>query len=529
MNIDGYVLYEPVGFGAKGPLWRCVDAQGRVSALQVLGTSLSADLEKRVEVLRKLDSPYVVEVQQIRKATDGRFVILYEFLEGQNLEILRAGQRLGSAQLNFIGLALARGLADLHAAGLTHGDISPANAVLTTHGRVVWVDVLGSPEGTTLAFNEPLSQPTPADDVYAFAQMMSGLGMEPRLLGEALNPDSTKRTTAMALAKSWESLPRAGVGMLSGSELMAAKMRAAGRDVTTTLVGKRRQRLNYESANAAREEREQARASRPQREGTQVRPSRSRAYQSAKQPRILKIAIPSLAGAAFALALVLVVPRFLPPAVATGEPAREATSAPQLPAPGEILETPLSPESEDVSGESPSPREVAPSPGASAKLEGTPSQSDTPVPDSLLPSADFEKSGAENLLETGSITNENEALAVMQEILNRRDRAIVENDAKALGALTVKDSIISQADSELLAQLRRSGTSISGLATAVKDVVIVEGKNDRIRLRVTLLQGAYTQTDRLGNQHQIPPLAEVHQEITLLSHPWRIASVVRLD
>lgn len=45
MELVGYVLYEPVGFGQSGPMWRVVDEQGGTHALQLLGGTLPAQLD----------------------------------------------------------------------------------------------------------------------------------------------------------------------------------------------------------------------------------------------------------------------------------------------------------------------------------------------------------------------------------------------------------------------------------------------------------------------------------------------------
>lgn len=342
MNLDGYVLYEPVGFGAKGPIWRAVDQQGRNFALQVLGAQLPPGVEERIATLQKMASKYVLRIEQLRKVTDGRFVVLSEFLEGQNLEILRAGRRFTPEQLGFIGRSLAQGLADLHQAGLLHGDISPANAVVTAHGRVLWVDVLGSAEGTTLAFQESRSEcgknTSVREEVFAFAQMMLALGMDPQLLGRALHPDPIQRPSVSELCQAWQSLPTAGIDLLTPNELTTAKMRAAGRDVATTLE---------HPPSSLEPDCSMASSPRRSRRSAQTRDYRgNRRNQGADNytahgHKLLKIAIPALGGAAAILSAVLLVSRLLPAADALPETkeltATGASNTTALPRPGEIL------------------------------------------------------------------------------------------------------------------------------------------------------------------------------------------------
>lgn len=538
MTLDGYVLYEPIGFGAKGPIWRAVDQQGRNFALQVLGAQLSPGLEERIIALQKLDSQHVLRIVQLRKVTDGRYVVLSEFLEGQNLEILRAGRRFSAEQLGFIARSLVSGLADLHEAGLRHGDIAPANAMVTTHGRVLWVDVLGSEEGTTLAFRDSGFRgeggTDEAEEVFAFAQMMLTLGMDPQLLGQALHPDPTQRPQLRTLCQAWQTLPTAGIELLTPSELTSAKMRAAGRDVTTTTVSPHnRQEFPLRDRRKTRRS--------PRRERFHPLTRDTSPTQSLQW---MKIAIPALGGAAAVLAGALMVPRLLPAADALPEATQTAmqvtaseTAAPSvtaLPRPGEIL-APQSRNAAETSDATDRETDSETAPKASHKPESaSDSETDsTPgkeaAPENLLPPAGPETTETEDLLQTGKITTDEEAAAVLQELLTRRDKALQSGHIKDLAALTVKASVAQKADAELLARLESSQTRVTGLATAVKSAEIVNADKTQVRLRATLSQGAYTQTDRIGNQHQVAALPDARQELLLMRHPWRIASVTRLQ
>lgn len=556
MNLDGYVLYEPVGFGAKGPIWRAVDQQGRNFALQVLGAQLPPGVEERIATLQKMASKYVLRIEQLRKVTDGRFVVLSEFLEGQNLEILRAGRRFTPEQLGFIGRSLAQGLADLHQAGLLHGDISPANAVVTVHGRVLWVDVLGSAEGTTLAFQESRSEcgknTSAREEVFAFAQMMLALGMDPQLLGRALHPDPIQRPSVSELCQAWQSLPTAGIDLLTPNELTTAKMRAAGRDVATTLE---------HPPSSLEPDCSMASSPRRSRRSAQTRDYRgNRRNQGADNytahgHKLLKIAIPALGGAAAILSAVLLVSRLLPAADALPETkeltATGASNTTALPRPGEILtsnsgganksesaqelesETTPEPERNTESGSKSETNSETES-EAEDKSGNNPPQDSTPLPqtpsapENLLPPAGPETPATGDLLKTGKITDNTEAAAVLQELLSLRDKALASGDARELANLTVPASVAQKADADLLSRLKSSQTRINGLATVVKSAEIISADKTQVRLRVTLAQGAYTQTDRIGNQHQVVAIPDAQQEMLLMKHPWRISSVVRL-
>lgn len=538
MELVGYVLYEPVGFGKSGPMWRVVDDQGGPHALQLLGGTLSAHLESRLRTLRKVSCPNLLKLHELRKLTDGRYVAIFEYLDGQDLEVLRAGREFSTPQVNFIALSLARGLAALHEVGLSHGDVSAANVMVTAQGRVVLVDLLGD-VGTTRAFSAPETEglnwggaagessgPAAASavaagasvaanqsgDVYAMAQVLLALGMDASLLKVALNPVASARPRAEELAEAWESLPCCGIDLLGGAELMAARMRAAGRDVATELVSPSRR-----PAPRRRQRRE-------------TRPTSP----------ILRWGLPALAGAALALGAVLF-PRLAElPSAAQALPAPSATpNAAALltdsAAPGPVARQKGSSNTPNSAHHTAASPPDATTPSESLADPAAPeSTSPTAPPADLLPNSPDSQAKTPNLRDP--ITDDSSAQEILQLLLTKRDAALTRQDRAALERLSVKDSIAGSADASLLAALQASKAQIEGLSTAVKSATIVAGnkggagKDTRsVRLQVTLTQGAYTQIDRIGNRHQIAAIPDTESEILLSGNPWKIASVVRLN
>ena len=521
-------------------MWRVVDDQGGTHALQLLGGTLSAQLESRLRTLRKVSCPNLLKLHELRKLTDGRYVAIFEYLDGQDLEVLRAGREFSTPQVNFIALSLARGLAALHEVGLSHGDVSAANVMVTAQGRVVLVDLLGD-VGTTRAFSAPETEgltwgdaagessgpaavsavaagasvaANQAGDVYAMAQVLLALGMDASLLKAALHPVASARPRAGELAEAWESLPCCGIDLLGGSELMAARMRAAGRDVATELVS-------------------------PSRRPAPVSGRRQRSETRPTSP-ILRWGLPALAGAALALGAVLF------PRLAELPSAAQALPAPSAKPSATALLT-------DSAAPSPSARQKgganttnsphrpsAPHPDTTTPSErladpaAPESTSPTTPPADLLPNSPDSQAKTPNLRDP--ITDDASAQEILQLLLTKRDAALTRQDRVALEKLSVKDSIAESADASLLAALQASKAQIEGLSTAVKSATIVAGnkgsagKDTRsVRLRVTLTQGAYTQIDRIGNRHQIAAIPDTESEILLSGNPWKIASVVRLN
>lgn len=547
MELVGYVLYEPVGFGQSGPMWRVVDEQGGTHALQLLGGTLPAQLDSRLRTLRKVSCPNLLKLHELRKLTDGRYVAIFEYLDGQDLEVLRAGREFSTPQVNFIALSLARGLAALHEVGLSHGDVSAANVMVTAQGRVVLVDLLGD-VGMTRAFSTPETDelggsgaagesPHPAGtssegsgeslaarqagDVYAMAQVLLALGMDAGLLKAALHPEGRSRPRAGELADAWENLPCCGIDLLSGAELMAARMRAAGRDVATELVSSSRHLRRPGSGQGQRRE---------------IRPPSP----------ILRWGLPALMGAALALGAVLLPRLGNLPNTAQALPVQSTTPSTSLPAGDKVVSpgagrknSANAPHAADHTSafphDAPTPSERLADPAgpetASPVMSSTPAA--TP-PTNLLPNSEGDQPHPPSLRDP--ITDDTSAQEILQQLLTKRDTALIRQDRAALEKLSVKDSIAGSADASLLAALRSSQAQIEGLSTAVKSATIVSGnksnagKNTRsVRLQVTLTQGAYTQIDRIGNHHQIAAIPDTESEILLSGNPWKIASVVRLN
>ena len=486
MELDGYVLYEAIAFGSSGPLWRAVDAQGRNFALQMLPGPPDADLQQRLGVLTSLRHPNLLTCHQTRVTTDGRHVVLFDYLQGVDLEVYRAASRLSPPQLHHLAFSLASALEALHSRDLAHGDISAANVMLTDHCQVVLVDVLGLHPGFTPPFAAPErahSGPTPPSDIYALGAVLLQLGMERGNVSALLDPDPANRPSASQLVQQWGQLPMYAIPALSDTQLDLGRMRAAGRDIATVYESPAKSGAGGAPGSRSRGP-GRISATRLHRAKSRRSLSPAAARSSDQVAHRLRLGISALAGIAAVLGVALAHPD-----IGNWWSGQQSAVAAK-------------------------PQAVSsPTPSAS-------SRDSDPTPMVSLP-----KDRAQTDI---SGLGPHTARAVVQELLDLRSQALITGDQAELARVSVSDSVLSHSDARLQQRLKSSGAKLEKLRCSVKEVEILDSTPKRTRLRVALSQEAYIVRDSLGNPHQIAALPPHNFEVLLEAKPWRLAGVVRL-
>lgn len=157
-------------------------------AVLKLASPLAAErIHYEASVLSIIDSPYVPGLLQVGRLSEqhGRAAhIVLEVVAGSSLqELLRRQRRLEPGRALRVGMHLLEALAVCHERGIVHGDVKPANVVLTesTPERAVlidfgaaWVkDQARPPAMATPGYAAPEvlrgEPPSPSSDIYSFA------------------------------------------------------------------------------------------------------------------------------------------------------------------------------------------------------------------------------------------------------------------------------------------------------------------------------------------------------------------------
>ena len=186
---ERYEPLEVVGRGGEGEVIRALDhLHDRYVALKVRpvsGDGSRASLLSEARMLLSLSPHPGLPLVREDFFLDGRYFIAMDWIEGRDLDaLLTAEGRPGlepTLAIDYLAQA-AEALEHLHTHDppVVHGDVKPANLILTASGRVVLVDFGLSSSPTddprragTAGFVAPEvaagARPTPAADVYSLA------------------------------------------------------------------------------------------------------------------------------------------------------------------------------------------------------------------------------------------------------------------------------------------------------------------------------------------------------------------------
>ncbi|MCS6909557.1 MAG: serine/threonine protein kinase [Anaerolineales bacterium] len=139
---DRYVLERQIGGGHLSAVFIARDPQGRAVVLKRPASSdaaLVANFQREVELLSRVRHPNIVSVLESHAGPDPFYVM--PLLEGESLEArVRRMGALPPAEVCRMVAQIASALDALHAQGIVHRDVTPANIMLLQDGRAVLID-----------------------------------------------------------------------------------------------------------------------------------------------------------------------------------------------------------------------------------------------------------------------------------------------------------------------------------------------------------------------------------------------------
>ncbi len=203
--IGGYIVLGFLGRGGGGLVLSGHDPSlDRRVALKLVrpgdGSTDPGRLLDEAQALARLSHPNVVSVYEVGAFGDHVFIAM-EQIDGADLARWCHEQRPGQAAIIAAYVEAGRGLAAAHAAGITHGDFKPRNAVIGTDGRVRLIDFgLARTAADENQENAPAGTPAymaperlqgaaanPAADQYSFCMALHH-ALTGKLLGEGEEP-----------------------------------------------------------------------------------------------------------------------------------------------------------------------------------------------------------------------------------------------------------------------------------------------------------------------------------------------------
>jgi eukaryotic-like serine/threonine-protein kinase len=227
-RLPGYRIEELLGGGATSEVWRArVRATGLPVALKRIRLT---DPEQRAAavseaaVLGALDHPNLIRLHRLERI-EGAIVLVLDYASAGSLAaLLGARGRLTPGEVVTALSPIAAALAHAHAAGIVHGDVTPANVLFTDIGLPLLADLgvarlVGDtkPVHTTLPYADPIViagyLPEAASDVFMLGAvtMHAVTGHAPPAAVGEVDPAAWQAKLGARLAKSDVPGPMAAV------------------------------------------------------------------------------------------------------------------------------------------------------------------------------------------------------------------------------------------------------------------------------------------------------------------------------
>ena len=142
-----YEVGPLIAVGGMGEVYQARHSRlGRAVAIKIVGRRSSFDaaavarFEREARLAASISHPNLATLYEVIDL-DGRLCLVFELLLGETLQSRLSLGALPPGEAARVGERVARGLAALHAAGVTHRDIKPGNIFLCADGAVKVIDL----------------------------------------------------------------------------------------------------------------------------------------------------------------------------------------------------------------------------------------------------------------------------------------------------------------------------------------------------------------------------------------------------
>jgi TolB-like protein/tRNA A-37 threonylcarbamoyl transferase component Bud32 len=145
-TLGHYKILDRIGAGGMGEVYRARDTRlGRTVAIKVLKADVADDPVRRGRFLQEarasaaLSHPNIAALYEIGEDQDQLFLV-FEYVPGETLKRVIAGRPLNPRRAVDLAVQIADALADAHAEGIVHRDITSDNIIVTPKGNAKILD-----------------------------------------------------------------------------------------------------------------------------------------------------------------------------------------------------------------------------------------------------------------------------------------------------------------------------------------------------------------------------------------------------
>ena len=164
---ETYEVLEKLGSGSGGTVYKAYHKRLKkevvIKRLKNQSFDISANRQE-ADILKNLKHTYLPQVLDFLTVDHEMYTVL-SYVPGQSFkQLMDAGRRFSEKQLVYWGMQLCSALNYLHSQepGVIHGDIKPANIMLTPEGDICLIDFNISfylDENTALGYTEGYTSP----------------------------------------------------------------------------------------------------------------------------------------------------------------------------------------------------------------------------------------------------------------------------------------------------------------------------------------------------------------------------------